>query len=157
MLRHAFEPLEGSNILCHIVGPPPPSPPIFYGSMCSASSNSLILDLRSTKDIFNIIPWLQNLAKAVHVSFTSRVSSSLGYWMVQGLHNKCNNIKIGARPKTLMKINILKTNFVYSLDLFLAPEFSSFTFFSVPAWFIDIELQNVMIIIFWIISVFIVL
>ena len=85
--------------------------------------------MRSTKDIFNIIPWLHNLAKAFHVNFTSRVGSSLGYWMVQTLHNKCNNIKIGARLKTIMKINILKTNLVYSLDLFLAPEFSSFTFF----------------------------
>ena len=24
MLRHSFEPLEGSNIFWHIVGPPPP-------------------------------------------------------------------------------------------------------------------------------------
>ena len=28
MLRHAYEPLEGSNILWHNVGPPPPVPPI---------------------------------------------------------------------------------------------------------------------------------
>ena len=29
MLRHSFEPLEGSNILWHIVAPPPPSQPNF--------------------------------------------------------------------------------------------------------------------------------
>ena len=29
MLHHAFEPLEGSNLLWHIVGPSPPVPPIF--------------------------------------------------------------------------------------------------------------------------------
>ena len=29
MLRHAFERLEGGNILCLIVGPLPPVPPIF--------------------------------------------------------------------------------------------------------------------------------
>ena len=29
MLCHGFEPLESSNIFWHILGPPPPSPPLF--------------------------------------------------------------------------------------------------------------------------------
>ena len=57
MLRHAFERLEGGNILWLIVGPAPPVPPIF----------SLFL----SPDLILLPVWLENSLKERVVNYKS--------------------------------------------------------------------------------------